>query len=98
MRAEAQRLKTEEGVDILIATGHAGYEEVDLAMAAEVNPLLGLQFGSEGLLAEMWKVATCFGICRKAVFLPTFCYRLRRLMWLLVVTLTLFCTLEHHPQ
>lgn len=36
VRAEAQRLKAEEGVDIIIATGHSGYADVDLAMAAQV--------------------------------------------------------------
>ena len=34
-RVEAQRLK-KEGVEILIALGHAGYREVDLQMAGEV--------------------------------------------------------------
>ena len=35
-RSEAQRLK-KEGVEILIALGHAGYREVDLQMAGEVR-------------------------------------------------------------
>ena len=34
-RSEARRLK-KEGVEILIALGHAGYREVDLQMAGEV--------------------------------------------------------------
>ena len=37
VRAEAQRLRSEEGVEIIIATGHAGYEDVDLAMAYQVR-------------------------------------------------------------
>ena len=35
-REEAVRLKA-AGVDIIIATGHAGYSPVDLRMAAEVQ-------------------------------------------------------------
>jgi len=38
IRSEAQRLK-QEGVDILIALGHAGYREVDLKMAGEIEEL-----------------------------------------------------------
>lgn len=37
VRAEARRLKEEEGIDIIIALGHGGYEEVDLAMAEQVE-------------------------------------------------------------
>ncbi len=33
---EAKRLK-EQGVEIIIAAGHAGYNEVDLQMAAQVQ-------------------------------------------------------------
>ena len=38
VREEAKRLQNEEGVQILIASGHSGYE-LDLNMAAEIEEI-----------------------------------------------------------
>lgn len=38
VREEAKRLQNEEGVQILIALGHSGYE-LDLNMAAEIEEI-----------------------------------------------------------
>ncbi len=39
---EAERLKTEEGVNIIVALGHSGYE-VDVAIARQVG-ILSLRY------------------------------------------------------